>query len=236
MGTSIPLSIFTNASLNMQIKSFAKVNGPSKFNNSVRLIDLDFNRRYVTEMVNGTKGVVTVTLSGNSGMYEPQKQTVFIAGSEKSLYFENLNLTRGQLKPGGCPPRTDLMTCPEITRNISLQSSCEWYKVKKSGEPRTSGVVFAEGGNLTLPVSIAGLRYQNIEDTYTNRPFGRNKMDCEHCSNCVSANDKYCYDFTLSDAVDFINARSLAFTYIGEIQKLLPSWLIMSVNQWIQVH
>lgn len=225
-GTSIQLSIFTEARLGL--KSRAIVKGPNKFETTTRL-DLEPGQSSVTHMADGIKGVMVIELRPEYEhiMYEPQKQTVFIPGSGRSRYFENFNLTRGQLKPSGCPPTTDIMICPATTQAISLLSSCEW-NVNDKDANTTLGVVFAEGGNLTLPVSITGLVYRN--DDIINRPFMRNNMDCVQCLNCTSTDDRYCYDVTLSDAVDFINARALAFTYIGEIKKLLPSWVSLSVN------
>ena len=40
----------------------------------------------------------------------------------------------------------------------------------------------------------------------------------------------YCYAHSPQNTLEFLQTRALGFTYLGEIQKLLPSWLELSVN------
>ena len=93
--------------------------------------------------------------------------------------------------------------------------------------------MFAEGTNVSLPTSISGLRYRKKgTQDYINNYFIR-EIECRTCDACENNLDGQCYcynNFTLVDMHDLLHAQALAFTYIGEIQKLLPSWLQMSVN------
>ena len=82
---------------------------------------------------------------------------------------------------------------------------------------------------MALPTSISGLRYRNNG----KQDYIIGKEECRTCNACENDLDGQCYcynNFTLADTQDLLHARALAFTYIGEIQKLLPSWLQMSVN------
>ena len=46
----------------------------------------------------------------------------------------------------------------------------------------------------------------------------------------VIVSECYCYTHTPDNTREFLNVRALAFTYITEIQQLLPLWLELSVN------
>ena len=56
--------------------------------------------------------------------------------------------------------------------------------------------------------------------------FIATERECVRCDDC--SDDQYM--FALSDIPDLLHARALGYTYIGIIQKLLPSWLSMSID------
>ena len=188
--------------------------------------------------VSGEIGVVRVGLPRNTPevIYEPRVRNVYIFGgsdsdNETQSYFERFNLTRGLLQPSCCSADDHVtLSCPGgSTQTISLLSPCQW-STTNVGVTRTTGAVFAKSGNLSLPTSLFGLRYREIRDTpYTNdlRAF---PSECEVCSECNTDPSCYCYINTQQDTAVFLEARALAFTYISQIQILLPPWLELLVD------
>ena len=233
-GTDIPVTISIMAK--REERSIIKVTakGSDDFKKIVK-ISLHPDAIHDETKVPGKIGVVTVSLSNEDFKYEPKQRIVFVSeGNPNTSYFQQLNLPSGQLKPSCCTPDIDNLEikCPASTQSVSLKSTCKW-STTGSGVTRSPGVVFAEGTNVSLPTSISGLRYQNKgTQDYINNHLIRQR-DCRTCNACKNDSDGQCYcynDFTLADTQDLLHARALAFTYIGEIQKLLPSWLQMSVN------
>ena len=220
MGTSFQVRFFTNASL----QSPQRVDVTLNRRLGVRKTYLRPHLLYVEESFNGMTGVVTVTLPRNdiNFRYEPRRRTVFISDgsrSETMSYFDQLGLLRGQLRPGCCTPNTALITCPESTQTIPLRSTCKWTLRTSDDLHRSPGIVFAG----SLPTSISGLRYRTANYTYD---IIFQERECKACDEC----DNVQYTFTLNDVPELLNARALAFTYIGKIQELLPSWLSLFVN------
>ena len=233
-GTDIPVTISTMAKREEDsiIKVTAK--GSQGFNKSVKT---NFYKNDIRDEIKvpGKLGVVTISLSNEMFKYKPKQRIVFVSeGNPNTSYFQQLNLPNGQLKPSCCTPDTNnlAITCPASTQGVSLKSTCKWTTTGP-GVTRSPGVVFAEGSSVALPTSISGLRYRNKgRQGYINNLIIR-KRECKTCDACKNDSDGQCYcynNFTLADTQDLLHVRALAFTYIGEIQKLLPSWLQMSVN------
>ena len=237
-GTSIPISLHTNAILNETLKVTVNVVGPSLKIRTV--ITLTETRTRDSETVNGNLGIVTVTLpkNSNSVIYEPRQRDIFISSgprAEGDSYFEKMNLPRGQLKPSCCST-DELFTiaCPgTTTQAVSLQSPCKWTETN-AGIVRSVGSVFATTSKLSLPTSISGLRYRNVPDKKYNNEIRDTPSECKPCDECkdevLGKIECTCYNHTQHDTQDFLTSRALAFTYIGEIQKLLPPWLEMLVD------
>ena len=182
-------------------------------------------------------GIFTVTLPKNSDtvMYEPRQRNVLVSGvsddDDSRTYFQLFHLTRGQLKPSCCTTDDITLTCPGSTQDLSLLSSCQW-STNMGGVTRTVGTVFVEGRYLSLPTSISGLSYRGSTGKDYRYDIRATDSQCMACNECEDDSDGqcYCYSHTTRDTQDFLNARALGLTYITEIQKLLPSWLKMSVN------
>ena len=220
MGTSFRVRLFTNVSL----QSPKRVDVTLNRGLGVRITFLRPHRLYVEESFRGMTGIVIVSLPRNdiNFRYEPRQRTVFISGgsgNETMSYFDQLDLPRGQLKPGCCMPDTDLITCPESTQTISFHSTCQWTHRTVDDLHRSPGIVFAG----SLPTSISGVRYRRTDYVYD---ILLHERECEACDEC----DDDQYIFTLNDVPELFYARALAFTYIGNIQELLPPWLNVSVN------
>ena len=220
MGTSFRVRLFTNVSL----QSPKRVDVTLNRRLGVRKTFLRPHRLYVEESFNGMTGIVIVSLPRNdiNFRYEPRQRTVFISGgsgNETMSYFDQLDLPRGQLKPGCCMLDTDLITCPESTQTISFHSTCQWTHRMSDILHRSPGIVFAG----SLPTSIYGLRYRRTAYVYSTIYQER---ECSPCDQC----DDSQYIFTLNNVPELLKARALQFTYIEQIQELLPSWLNMSVN------
>ena len=230
--TSIPVTLSTTADLQTVVRFRVKLSGPS------HVIQMNVYLRNNTSSFTlpGVTGILTVSVIDESKniLYMPKQRTVFVSGNarnQNSSFFTKFNLQRGQLMPSCCTPDDTLsITCPGTAQNIVLKSACEWEKPSKNVH-RSVGVVFAEGNKLSLPTSIAGLRYRlkrhddiivstrSCTPCYAVEPF--HKQENPEC---------YCYNFTILDTQDFLKSRALAFTYLKEIQRLLPSWLHIAVN------
>ena len=229
-GTNIPVTISTMAKRKEDSTITVIAMGSQGFNEFAK-IHLHPNEIRDETEVPGKLGIVTVSLLNKKFKYEPMERIVFVSeGNPNTSYFQQLNLPSGQLKPSCCTPDVGKLeiTCPASTQGVSLKSTCQWTTTD-AGVTRSPGVVFAEGSSVALPTSISGFRYRNNgKQDYIIR-----KEECETCNACENDSDDQCYcynNFTLADTQDLLHARALAFTYIGEIQKLLPFWLQMSVN------
>ena len=235
-GTDIPVTIFRKAVQDQGNSIIVKVTGSSNFKQAVK-IKFQQNETCHKTKVPGRVGIVTVSLSSKTKyIYEPRQRIVFVtggSGDSNTSYFQQLNLSNGQLKQSCCTPDSSnsTITCPARTQTVSFKSSCQW-NTNSFGVTRSPGIVFVEGSSVSLPTSISGIRYPSRQTQgYINSPI-TGSITCDSCTACENDTDGncYCYNFELPDMQDFLHARALAYTYIGEIQKLLPSWLQMSVN------
>ena len=236
---SIPVTMSTTADLQNPVKFSVKLSGPNMYNTQEPVV-LQNTKKKKNFTLPGVTGILTVRIDKNfeNILFRPKQRTIFVsgnAGSQNSSFFTKFNLQRGQLKPSCCTPDDTLsIKCPNTTQEIVLKSACEWDKTNKSVH-RSVGVVFAEGNKLSLPTSIAGFRYRvemkkkNIIDIFTS---ARSCTPCDavepYCTQ--ESPECYCYNFTILDTQDFLKSRALAFTYLKEIQRLLPSWLHIAVN------
>ena len=225
-GTEFVVRLTTKANLPNNMIVAAKVGGD---NLKVTIRNL-IGASTVTEV---NPGVVTVSMPRNTKdfVYEPQQRTVFISGGSRQnrpSYFEQLGLSRGQLKPGCCTRDAAVINCLESTQAVSFQSSCKWSTTGKEVS-RSPGIVFAEGNGIYLPTSISGLRYRDVATRNYINNLVASERTCMPCDECMN-DDGGQYDFTLSDLPDLLSARALGFSYVQEIQKFLPSWLDMFVD------
>ena len=187
--------------------------------------------------VSGEIGIVRVSLPKNTPkvMYEPRVRNVYISGgsdNETQSYFERFNLTRGLLQPSCCSADDHVtLSCPGgSTRPISLLSPCQWNTTNVE-VTRANGAVFAKSGNLYLPTSVSGLRYREIRDTRYTNDLRATPSECRVCNECNNPDPTcYCYIHTQQDTAVFLQTRALAFTYISQIQILLPPWLELLVD------
>ena len=185
--------------------------------------------------VRGRIGVVIVTLPINTAdvIYKPRERYIYVTGgtinSGRQSYFELFNLTRGLLRPSCCSADDHVtLSCPgDSTQTISLLSPCGW-SIYPNGVIRTeNGAVFVQSSRLTLPTSLSGLRYRGsrLNDIMVN------PRKCNSCNECNTGSDRCsCYNHTTQDTLEFLQARALAFTYISQIQSLLPDWVQLHID------
>ena len=103
--------------------------------------------------------------------------------------------------------------------------------------------MFAEGNNLSLPISISGLRFRDRNGRYSVDYYSNSRKcaPCEEtahlCQQDIVFDDQcHCYNFTLYHTIEILYARSLAFTFTREINRLLPSWLRISIDLAFTLH
>ena len=176
----------------------------------------------------------------NIYVIQPAQSTVLVRGESEPVtpvnhYFTTLQQRIGVLRKSCCGLKGSLrLSCTENTRSVSLTAAYEWKtKGKKHSAP---GVIFAEGGELSVPVAINGIEIEEKAEEFRSRlpvnpDFTRCNAAEELCGQNPPFDDScYCYDFSQSDASDFLNARSLGLTYMQQIGGLLPQWLNISVD------
>ena len=191
--------------------------------------------RSVRQSVQAAVGIMTIILKQNTNkvMYEPRERTVLVSsGSEnEETYFQQLGLPRGQLQASCCTADSHVMlSCPgSSTETISLLSPCQWSTTTRADITRSLGSVFARSKTLTLPTSISGLRYRNVPGQKYQNSIRNSGDECVSCRECENSGCS-CYTHTPQNTLEFLQTRALGFTYIAEIQKLLPSWLEMHVD------
>ena len=169
--------------------------------------------------------------------FRPSSMTVFIKDSstpnKTKDYFTAVGVQQGQLRKGCCNPLdSDLLSCPGSVQKVLLTAACQWNS--EGATYQVSGVVFAEGNGLSLPVSIAGYQYSkdNKGSLFTGNsmcaPCHPNEQVCMQVA--PPSESCYCYNFTALDTENFLNSWALGQTYIANIHSLLPSWIKLRVR------
>ena len=232
----IPITLSTIANVSERLKVIVKIEGPNKFVQHLLIALIGNQGSLGDSVVVSSSGVFTISLPKDTSnvIYEPQQRNVLVYRDDESpSYFQHFNVTQGLLKPGCCNADDHVrLFCPgNSTQALSLLSPCEW-STNRAEVTRTSGTVFVEGNELSLPTSISGLSYRNVPGKSHHNDIQSTDHECMTCSECRNcSNDQfYCYTHTTRDTNDFFSARALAFTYITEIQKLLPLWLKMFID------
>ena len=170
---------------------------------------------------------------------QPSGSTVIVRGESEIVnpvnhYFTTLQQQIGTLKKGCCSLASVIFSCPEDALSVHLKSGCQWRTSQSSY--LTSGVVFAEGGALSLPISITG--YAIRKGRRLNSQIPTLRRGCTSCATNLcnerppSNETCYCYNFVSSDTIDLLNVHSLGMTFLRGISGLLPQWL----NLWIDVN
>ena len=233
-GLNIPVTLFTDAEdFNERVPLTIRIPNTGVLRQVLRVR----SDQITEENVPGAIGIVRITLPENTATvtYEPRERSVFVTGvsqQETESYFDQFNLTRGLLRPGCCDAGLQL-SCPgNSTQTVSLLSPCQWHTTN-SEVTRTTGLVFARSTRLSLITSLFGLRYREVEGRLYLYDIGQEASECNACSGCNgnSINSScYCYTHMPPNTLDFLQARALAFTYISQIERLLPSWLRLFVD------
>ena len=236
-GVQFPITLFTDAiGLTKRVRVSIKV---PNINRPLTAVAQVVGGQSSSIDARGEIGVVKVTLPRNTAnvIYKPRERAVYVPGgpidSDRQSYFEQFNLTRGLLQPSCCSADDHVtLSCPgDSTQTISLLSPCGWSTTTTAKVSRTNGAVFATSGILSLPISLSGLRYREKR----GRPYINNirtsPSRCQVCSECNNADPScYCYVHTSQDTAEFLKARALVFTYISNIQSLLPDWVQLHIG------
>ena len=171
---------------------------------------------------------------GSTGFETPTKETVFVGVTNlqhvPNQYFNSTSSQVGLLKKGCCyNGNLQITTCQNPSNKISLVSTCGW-----NGDSSINGIIFASSGSLSLPFSIAGVKF-NEQNPASNLITSHGIVRC--FGQCASANDDSngdscddTYPLSTSDVQDLVSVQSLAFTYFYNSRPLLPPWLQLHVN------
>ena len=160
---------------------------------------------------------------------QPQPGTIIVQEDTPPIpeYFTSRGLEPGMLEAGSCAYAAPLdYTCPNENDQISFSSTCRWY------DNASPGIIFSEYNDLNLPVSITGARISNVTTGDQSRitPLIGNDFlqQCNFDSPRLSCN------FKPSDLVqeieNFLRTEALGYTFLSQVQQLIPGWLTFSVN------
>ena len=175
-------------------------------------------------------------LSGQdaSRFLPPEDAAVFVQNLSTELglnrYFQELRLRLGELVDSCCEPNTFFHCQGSSAPNrIVFKSACDWNN--RGSSYASAGVVFAENRakDFKLPISVAGIE---VDSTSSKIMLPQVALgSCTPCSavqpNCNLRNQNntcYCYDFSVSDTIDFLQTLSLALNYIRNLNDLFPAW------------
>ena len=142
-------------------------------------------------------------------------------------YFTSRGLEPGMLESGSCAYATPLdYTCPNENDQISFSSTCRWY------DNASPGIIFSEYNDLNLPVSITGARVSNV--TTGDQSRSTLLMGNDFLQQCNFDSPRSSCNFKPSDFVqeieDFLITEALGYTFLSQVQQLIPGWLTFSVN------
>ena len=208
---------------------------PERFGFSKDITTLNFT---VTGSIVGYYSI-QYQLSGEdaSSFLTPEDAAVFVQSvstdsemGQQRRYFQKLSLSLGELIDSCCEPSTFFQCQGSSAPNrVFFTSACNWDN--RHGSHASAGVVFAENRakDFKLPISIAGIEVDSISSRITLPQVALGS--CTPCSavqpNCNLDNQNqtcYCYDFSISDTIDFLETLSLGINYIRNLNDLLPSW------------
>lgn len=125
-----------------------------------------------------------------------------------------------------------LMSCRDSGTGLSLMltSTDKWYRLNTNQSILyTYGIVFAEVGDLSVPVSITGMKVVSTGDNFDivtasslYKEEDGTELTDQHNDDCLSLS------LTPKDIHDFISSGSFLGTFFDRIQDKLPSWLQFS--------
>ena len=178
---------------------------------------------------------IQYNLSGEdaSDFVTPEDAAVFVQIPSSRIpnqYFQNFSLPTGILEDSCCEPNDAFFQCrgSNASNRVVLRSACSWESGGTGGNSQASaGVVFVVNQDFKLPISVAGIEVDSgsFRSTLPQIALG----SCTPCPavqpNCnQDVSTCYCYDFSVSDTLDFLRSLSLALNYIRNVRGLLPSW------------
>ena len=157
-------------------------------------------------------------------------------------YFQAVDTNIGILKESCCAPNTTVYSeCPMSFDKVQLLSTCSW---QQSGQSyTTSGVVFSQFSDLSLPLSITGIKVTLSQNSLvTELPQSSSSSTCTPCDanqNNIADPTRplppeyencYYYNFTIVDFEDLLTSHSLGTTYLNRVGDILPLWITITPN------
>ena len=178
-------------------------------------------------------GIYTIgyEITGRSSVQfqQPQPCTIIVQEDTPPIpeYFTSRGLEPGILEAGSCAYATPLdYNCPKENDQISFISTCRWY------DNASPGIIFSEYKDLNLPVTITGARICNITTGDQSRitPLMGNDFlqQCNFDSPQSSCNFKP--SDHVNDIENFLITEALGYTFLSQVEQLIPGWLTFSVN------
>ena len=181
-------------------------------------------------------------ISGRSAdSFAPLENSIVLVTTQRSgssfRYFQAVDTNVGILKESCCAPDISVLSgCPMSIDKVELLSTCSW---QQSGQSyTTSGVVFSQFSELSLPLSIAGIKVTLSQNSMlTELPQSSSSSNCIPCDanqNNIADPTRplppqyekcYYYNFTIVDFEDLLTSRSLGNTYLNRVGAILPKWI-----------
>ena len=185
-------------------------------------------------------GPLTITFTTDKTKYiaQPSQSTVLVRGKSEPVtptnhYFTTLMQKIGILRKGCCGLEGfQPLSCSENAQAVGLKAVYQWTRVKEETYS-APGVIFAESGSFSLPLSIAGYQVEKKDNLKfrSQLPKSIAFTRCDAAEELCDQNPPfnslcYCYTFSQSDTSEFLNG----LTYIQQIGSLLPTWLKVWVD------
>ena len=183
-----------------------------------------------------TPGVYSISydLSGeDADSYEVPPASLLIVVDPDEQHVENDYYLKtgnpvGILSEGCCSPGTQYQCPGGVVNTVSFSSNCAWDNLG-APEYSTTGVVFAKGDGLDIPISLTGAHMTLSEDMYSGFVLPDLSNECRVCDDL----DPSChyFDFTANDYLDLLRTRALETTYLKAIDELMPNWITVTVEE-----
>ena len=228
--TNFTLFAYPDFELTVQLRS----SGDLDFSPSNAILFFSPTQTSADILITGkVAGIFTINyeIGGISSLQfqQPEPDIIIVepAVSIPPTYFTSRGLESGMLEAGSCEDSMPLgYICPFETDRILFSSTCRWHR------NTSPGLIFSSYKQLSLPVAIAGagITNLNINDQSRVVPLMGNELR----EQCNFIPQRSSCTFKPSDSVqeiqNFLQTEALAYTYLNEIQQLIPSWLQFSVN------
>ena len=169
----------------------------------------------------------------------PEPATILVLSQNidtPNRYFTNRGIEIGLVQPGCCQLQviTPSYQCPNGGQTLAFNATCSWRQ--RGNMYFVPGLVFTHVNEFILPACISGTELEfsnNIVSLHQLSTADFNEP-CTECTAISRGNDSISnvgndcsttFSPNIADINDFLNAESLAYSYLYNSNSQYPSWL-----------